>query len=86
MKSPLTSQHKGQLASAKMGRPSLFRDKRGGLRVQAIIGRVGKQKFLAARARLAEIAKRKVRQVSASDTVEFLARGEAETIRYLNGG
>jgi len=86
MRRTLTAQHRGQLASQKMGRPSIFRDKRGGLRVQATISRLGEQRFLAARARLAQLATREAGQVSAADTLEFLLRGEAETIRYLNGG
>lgn len=68
-----------------MGRPSIFRDKRGGMRVQAIITKIGKQKFLAARSRLAEMAKRKVSQVSDADVVEALSRGWEETEAYLKG-
>lgn len=67
-----------------MGRRSIFRDKRGGQRVQGIITKIGQQKFLAAKSRLAQLAQRAVHQVSDADAVEYLARGERETIIYLN--
>jgi hypothetical protein len=72
----------------KMGRRAIFRGKEGGVRVQAIITKVGGQRFERARKRLAELAGWIASEVSDADTVEFLARGEAETVAYLevNGG
>jgi hypothetical protein len=66
-----------------MGRRSIFRGKEGGVRVQAIITKIGGQKFERARKRLAELAGWASKDVSDADTVEFLARGEAETMAYI---
>lgn len=68
-----------------MGRPSIFRDKVGGQRVQAIISKTGASRFEAARKRLAKLAKWKPDQISDADVVEFLARGEADTVAYMQG-
>jgi hypothetical protein len=66
-----------------MGRASIFRDKEGGDRVQGVITKDGSKAFEAARKRLALLARRPVTQVSDADTIEFLARGERSTERYL---
>lgn len=68
-----------------MGRPSIFRDKVGGQRVQAIISKTGAKRFERARKRLARLAKWKPAQISDADVVEYLARGEADTVAYMQG-
>lgn len=68
-----------------MGRPSIFRDKVGGQRVQAIISKAGAKRFEKARKRLAKLAKWQPAQISDADVVEFLARGEADTLAYMKG-
>ena len=50
-------------------------------RVQGIMTDVGKSDFEAGRKRLAQLAGTK--SASDGDTIEFLARGEADTIAYL---
>lgn len=65
------------------GRPSIFRDKAGGDRVQGVITKVGSQRFEAARARLARLDNREVEQTSDADVIEYLARGDAETRVYI---
>ena len=67
------------------GRASVFRDKRGGDRVQGNLTREGKAAFLEARRRLAKLSKRKLSAVSDADVIEYLARGEEETTRILEG-
>lgn len=83
MATRMTPQRRGQLASAKMGRPSIFRHKMNGRYVQGYITKFGAERFDVARKRLAQLAQRKVGQVSDADVIEFLARGEADTITYL---
>lgn len=65
------------------GRPSIFRDKTGGRRVQGYLTRTGAELFETARGRLARLAKRAPTQVSDADVQEYLARGDAATRRYL---
>jgi hypothetical protein len=65
------------------GRASIFRDKKDGARLQGIITKAGSQRFEAARKRLARLAARDAEEVSDADTIEYLARGEAETVKYL---
>lgn len=67
------------------GRNSIFRDKRGGMRVQGNLTKPGSRKFETRRAWLAKLAKRSVEQVSDADVIEALSRGEDETTRYLKG-
>lgn len=64
--------------SNKMGRPSIFPGAKSE-RVQALISKIGKQKFEGQRRRLATLAHLRVGQVSDAAVVEYLARGDAET-------
>lgn len=66
-----------------MGRDSIFRDKEDGARVQGIITKIGKTAFEDARVKLALLAHRPPDRVSDADTIEYLARGERETKKYL---
>ena len=66
------------------GRDSIFRDKAGGDRYQGIVTKTGAQRFEAARSRLAKLANRDPERVSDADTIEYLARGDAETVVYLS--
>lgn len=66
----------------KMGRPTIFPGAKC-MRVQALITKVGKQKFEAGRRRLAVMAKLKPDQVSDAAVVEYLARGEDATRALL---
>lgn len=68
---------------AKMGRPVIFRDKKGD-RVQGKISATGSRGFEAARRRLAKLAGFDPAKVGDADTIEYLARGEKATIEYLN--
>jgi hypothetical protein len=66
------------------GRASIFEGKAGGDRVQGDITKRGAQQFEAARRRLTKLAEwKRPNPVSDADVIEFLARGEAETLRYL---
>lgn len=71
------------MSKTKMGRPSIFRDKEGGQRVQALISKRGGKQFELARRCLAVLAKREPKHVSDADVVEYLARGEEETRLYI---
>jgi hypothetical protein len=72
-----------------MGRWSIFRPKVQGSdhRVQGILTAVGREAFEHARARLTkfyrQIMDRDPAAVSDADTIEFLGRGELETVKYL---
>jgi hypothetical protein len=68
----------------QFGRASIFRNKEGGARVQGTLTPAGSIRFERARKTLARLAAREVEQVSDADVVEFLARGEADTIAYLD--
>lgn len=65
------------------GRPSIFGSKDGGERIQGVLTPVGSVRFNQARQRLAKIAGWEPEDVSDADTAEFLARGEAATIKLL---
>lgn len=65
------------------GRASLFRDKKGGDRVQGVITPLGSSRFEAARKRLGDLAGRDPEHVSDADVIEYLARGESATIAYF---
>jgi hypothetical protein len=69
--------------NARPGRTSIFRDKAGGDRVQGNITAAGSVRFEQARRRLAKLAGCEYEDVSDADTIEFLARGEGETIKAL---
>src|SRR5262245_16680351 len=72
-----------------MGRWSIFRDKIKDTdhRVQGILSRVGRKSFESQREALKRlyraVLQREPVTVSDADTIEFLARGELETRRYL---
>lgn len=68
-----------------MGRPSVFRDKRGGRRVQGLITRVGRDWFESRREELAALCGREPKQVTDADVIEFMARGATNTRDYLAG-
>jgi len=69
--------------TSNMGRPSLFRDKQGGTRIQGILTKAGARKFEEHRARLAVIASRPRKLISHADVIEYLAIGEQATRDYL---
>ena len=65
------------------GYVSIFRDKRGGDRLQGVVTKVGSLRFEQARAKLARLASRAPGKVSDGDVIEALARGWADTTAYL---
>lgn len=71
------------MAKPKTGRASLFRGKKGGRRIQGIVTRRGGELFEMRRRWLASLTNRKQREVSDADVIEYLARGEKETLKYL---
>jgi hypothetical protein len=77
----------GPVLSGVMGRWSIFRDKTHGKRVQGVLTKDGGHEFEMNRARLTllyrEILNRQPATVSDADVIEFLARGEDKTRRYL---
>lgn len=64
------------------GRPSLFRNKDRHHRRTGYLSEYGHQRFEAAKRRIAVIVKWPVASITDSDTVEFLARGEAASVAY----
>lgn len=70
-------------ATTQFGRPSIFRNKAGGKKIQGLITKTGTAEFERARKRLAHLAARSVAHTSDADVIEFLARGEAATVAYL---
>jgi len=77
------------MPKAIMGRASIFRGKEHGQRVQAIITKVGGQKFEAARKALRALCEGVTGSapsvISDADVVEYLARGDVNTRKYLEG-
>lgn len=67
------------------GRSSIFRDKKGGDRVQGVLTPVGSNRFEQSRKRLAKLAGREVEHVSDADVIEYEVRGEENTLKYLEG-
>lgn len=71
------------------GRTSLFPGKVNDTdhRVQAFLTKVGRQRFELARAHVADLARQFLRRppenISDADTIEYLTRGEADTIKHL---
>lgn len=57
----------------RTGRQSIFRDKRGGDRVQGIITPLGSTRFELARTALAKVAGREKEHTSDADTIEWMA-------------
>lgn len=71
------------MATKPGGRPTIFTPKTGApVRAQALTI-AGSKRFEAHRRRLAKLAGWEVEAVSDADTVEFMARGEQDTIDYL---
>jgi hypothetical protein len=68
---------------APIGQPSIFGKKAGGDRLQGNVTAIGSTAFEQARARLAKLVGWDVERVSDGDTIEFLARGETATRKYL---
>lgn len=72
-----------------MGRHSIFRGKKNGVRVQGIITKIGGVKFEAAREQLGllyfRVRGENATVVSDADVIEYMARGAAETRKYLEG-
>lgn len=66
--------------SSVMGRPTIFKGKKGD-RYQGAVTPVGSRGFEAARKRLARLAGLKT--ASDGDTIEYLARGHAASAKYL---
>lgn len=64
-----------------MARLAIFKEPKT-VRLQGVISKPGGVKFEAARKRLGKLAKWKG-PVSDADTIEYLARGEYETVKYL---
>jgi hypothetical protein len=67
------------------GRASVFRNKKGGDRVQGTLTRRGSQRFAQARGALALMTERPVTTISDADVIEYLARGAKNTRAYLAG-
>lgn len=67
---------------AVVGRAAIFPGKDGD-RVQGGLTTAGSTRFEQARRRLAKLAAWEVEDVSDADTIEFLAIGEAATIKHL---
>ena len=66
----------------KTGRPSLFRFKDRTRPRAGYMSKDGHKGFEAAKRRIAGLVGWKVSDISDSDTVEFLARGEVASIAY----
>lgn len=79
----LTTTMEKQTSVSVMGRASIFRDKKGGSRVQGVMTPIGSRAFEQARQRLGKLASVEKEKVSDADTIEYLARGETATKKYL---
>ena len=66
-----------------MGRRSIFPVKDGAL-YHGILTRIGTKACEQARARLGHLAGWDPAKISDADLLEFLGRGEAETVKYLS--
>lgn len=65
------------------GRPSIFRGKDRTKRVVGYLTKTGTVEFERARKRLATLVQWRIGDVTNSDVVEFLSRGEANALDYL---
>ena len=74
------------MAKRGPGQPSIFRNKKGGDRLQGIVTPEGSRRFEMARRRLAKLAGREVEHVSDADVIEFLVRGDEATRAELAKG
>lgn len=68
------------MAKVLRGRVSLFRGK--SVRVQGLITKIGSSKLKTAKATIARLTGWKVREISQADAIEFIARGEQESVEY----
>lgn len=68
-----------------MGRQSVFRNKKGGMRVQAFLTPQAAIFYKQMEAGLARMTGRPPDDLSVGDVVEFALRGEANTRDYLAG-
>jgi hypothetical protein len=66
-----------------MGRASIFRDKKGGDRVNGVLTPRGSVRFELHRRKLARLVGQDPEQVSDADVIEYMVRGEKETLAYL---
>lgn len=64
------------MSTAKAGRASLYRNKKGGVRVQGVLTREGGRLFDTLRKRIARRFRREV--VSDADVIEALVRGDVQ--------
>jgi hypothetical protein len=71
--------------NGNMGRPSVFRNKAGGRRLQALVTRQALQFFERHRKTLAQLTDRDPRSLTDADVVEYALRGEANTRDYIAG-
>lgn len=69
--------------NSNMGRPSLFRDKKGGRRIQALITRRACERFEEHRIDLATLARRPRAKISDADVVEYLVIGKVAMREHL---
>lgn len=67
------------------GRSSIFRNKKGGGRVNGTLTPRGSVRFELHRKMLAGLVAREPEEISDADVVEYLTRGEEETRDYING-
>lgn len=65
------------------GRVSIFKDKGSGMRLQGVITAKAGRLFKLHRMRLAKIAERPPAAISHAEVIEYLVRGEEETVRYI---
>lgn len=67
------------------GTASLFRgkEKLAKYRVQGLLTPAGRLRFEAQRQRIAALTRRPLDRVSHADVIEFLARGDADSLRYI---
>jgi hypothetical protein len=68
--------------NSRRGRPSVFRDKDGGYRFGGDLTKHGAERFETHRRRLAQLAPH-VKNPSDADVIEYLARGEENTVAYI---
>lgn len=68
-----------------LGRSSIFRNKKGGDRVNGVITARGSVRFELHRKQLGLLVAREPEEISDADVVEYMARGEQETRGYLAG-
>jgi hypothetical protein len=70
------------MTDTSTGRASLFRDKKGGKRVQGLLTKPGGVAFERQRARIADLTGHA--SPSDADVIEWLARGEKDAVRAMS--